>query len=74
MSEMSQFKPDDIILKTGLLGSCFGKGVGASLLTPRIDAQEVSMGKVEGREREKGHTCRERRKGRGVKRERNRDG
>lgn len=48
-AEMNQFKPDQNMLNTGLLGSCSQ----ASLLAPRKEASEVSMGREEEEEEEK---------------------
>jgi hypothetical protein len=64
---MSQFKPDCIVLKAGVLGSYSL----ASSLALRIEARGVTIGRGE---REKGLVCRERRGGgEGGRRERERE-
>lgn len=66
-SDISQFKPDYIILKAGLLGNCSQ--------APRIEAREVTTGKSIvvgvggwGVREEKGHAQREKRRERERKR------
>jgi hypothetical protein len=63
---MSQFKPDYVILKAGLLGSC---SLVVSSLAPRTKAQEAGKGEWVGEgEREKGALVqRKKRKGRARK-------
>lgn len=47
---MSQFKSDQNIVKSGLLGRCSG----ASSMTSRIEARGIAMRRKGRREREKG--------------------
>ena len=61
--KMSQFNPDQIILKVGLLGSCS--------LAPKTKAKEVAMGKRRrgGREKERKSVNSEKREERRKRRE-----